>query len=102
MPGVSKYNGAATLVMTDGAERLVNVDLYATYTGPGSLPNWKGTIAADRDDLLLAVQSSFSLKLRLPSERTGQILVTHVDDEIDENGVAWASVAGVGDAPFGR
>ena len=98
---VNSYEGPATLVMTDGAEKLVKANLQVRYTGPGSAPEWGGTLDAERDALLLAQQSSFSLTLRLPNERTGQVLVTHVEqDEIDRDGVTWASVAGIGDAPF--
>lgn len=99
---MTDYSGSATLVLTSGAEQLVTVNLQAKYTGPGSMPEWGGTVEADRDDLLLAEQSSFSLTLRLPDDRRGEVMVTHVDDEIDEEGVTWATIIGVGHAPFGR
>jgi hypothetical protein len=28
------------------------------------------------------------------------VLVTHIDDEIDADGLGWAAVAGVGPTPF--
>jgi hypothetical protein len=98
---MSDYDGPATLVLPDGSEKVLQVQLRAVPASPVEQGRWNGTIDADRRLLIRAMESSFSLTLRMPDGREGQLVVNHVDDEVDENGICWAGVAGVGDAPFG-
>lgn len=101
MLGMSDYDGYATLVMPDGSEKVLRFGLSIVRGSEVEPSHWNGTVDADRQMLISAMESSFSLTLRMPNGREGQLMIDHVDDEIDENGTSWARVAGVGDAPFG-
>jgi hypothetical protein len=75
------YNGPAVLVLPDGVEHDVDVDVQISAPGnDGPRGTWEGGIDGDPAVLWSAFESSWSLTLRAADGSTGQILMVSLSE----------------------